>query len=75
MPTAGVRNQAIVAAGSDRKRRFPSDLSRGLIKDTSNRVLSGLAGVLGVPYTRNRQYAGATAGDGPAELSKPTERR
>ena len=32
---------------------------------------SGLAGALGVPYTRNRQYAGATAGDGPAELPSP----
>ena len=34
--------------------------------------LSGLAGAFGVPYTRNRQYAGATAGDGPAELPSPS---
>ena len=37
--------------------------------------LSGLAGALGVPYTRNRQYAGATATGGSVELWKPIERQ
>jgi len=31
-----------------------------------------LAGALGVPYTRNRQYAGATAGEGSSERSSPS---
>ncbi len=33
--------------------------------------LFGLTGALGVPYTRNRQYAGVTAAGGPVDAYKP----
>ncbi len=41
--------------------------------DTKDYVAFGLTGALGVPYTRNRQYAGVTAAGGPAEVRKPIE--
>jgi len=39
--------------------------------DIGNNHPFGLTGVLGVPYTRNRQYAGVTAVGGPADERKP----
>jgi len=45
----------------------------GISMTTLNNLPFGLTGVLGVPYTRNRQYAGVTAAGGPVDELKPIE--